>query len=325
MFNTKNLVLEEQDIPSYWVFQYYLNLSEPLTGQDIKLTSIFNPLEKTPSFCIYVDKRIRQYKFKDFSTGKNGNKVDLVKMLFNIEYPEAARKIVKDYNLHVKTNGFKEIDFKPEAKWTVDFIKTRPWNETDSKYWLSFRIGMSILLEYNVKPIEYYNLVKVEEDKVESITIKNNSLYGYFNKTGGVCKIYQPTSNKHKFHKVKQYLQGYDQLKFDKPYLVICSSLKDALCLKGIGYNIEVLAPDSENTMIKAYVIEHLKKKYKKVITLFDNDEAGRHAVEVYEKTYNIYGFVPTICKDISDAMREHGFDKVHAMLKPLLKETLNK
>ena len=312
MFNTKNLVLEEQDIPSYWVFQHYLNLSEPLTGQDIKLTSIFNPLEKTPSFCIYVDKRIRQYKFKDFSTGKNGNKVDLVKML-------------KDYNLHVKTNGFKEIDFKPEAKWTVDFIKTRPWNETDSKYWLSFRIGMSILLEYNVKPIEYYNLVKIEEDKVESITIKNNSLYGYFNKAGGVCKIYQPTSSKHKFHKVKQYLQGYDQLKFDKPYLVICSSLKDALCLKGIGYNIEVLAPDSENTMIKAYVIEHLKKKYKKVITLFDNDEAGLKAVERYANAYKINGFVPTICKDISDAMKLHGFDKVHAMLKPLLKETLNK
>ena len=184
---------------------------------------------------------------------------------------------------------------------------------------------MSILVEYNVKPIEYYNIVKVEKENVESLTIKNNSLYGYFDKAGEVSKIYQPTSNKHKFHKVKQYLQGYDQLKFDKPYLVICSSLKDALCLKGIGYNIEVLAPDSENTMIKAYVIEHLKKRYKKVITLFDNDEAGIKAVNKYAEVYNINGFVPTICKDVSDAMKLHGFDKVHAMLKPLLKETLNK
>tara|TARA_B100000497_G_C7677321_1_gene409285 strand:+ start:879 stop:1877 length:999 start_codon:yes stop_codon:yes gene_type:complete len=325
MFNTKNLVLDEQDIPSYWVFQYYLNLSESLTGQDIKLTSIFNPNERTPSFCIYVDKKIQQYKFKDFSTGRNGNKVDLVKMLFNIEYPEAARKIVKDYNLHIKTNGFKEVEFKPEAKWEVDFVKFRPWNQSDSQYWLSFRIGMSILTEYNVKPIEYYNLVKLESDRVESITIRNTCLYGYFDKAGEVYKIYQPNSSKHKFHKVKQHLQGYDQLKFDKPYLVICSSLKDALCLKGMGYNIEVISPDSENTMIKAYVIEHLKKKYKKVITLFDNDEAGLKAVERYANTYKINGFVPTICKDISDAMKLHGFDKVHAMLRPLLKETLNK
>jgi hypothetical protein len=55
MFNTKNLVLEIDDIPSYWVFQYYLNLSEPLTGQDVKILSVFNPNEKTPSLCIYVD------------------------------------------------------------------------------------------------------------------------------------------------------------------------------------------------------------------------------------------------------------------------------
>ena len=48
-------------------------------------------------------------------------------------------------------------------------------------------------------------------------------------------------------------------------------------------------------------------------------------APDIRQAIYNIYGFVPTICKDISDAMREHGFDKVHTMLKPLLKETLNK
>ena len=146
MFNTKNLVLEESNIPSYWVFQYYLNLPEPLTGQDIKITSIFNPGEKTPSFCIYVDTKINQYKFKDFSTGHGGNKIDLVKMLFDIEYPAASMKIVKDYNTYIKTDGFKEINFKPAAKWNVDFVKTRLWNETDSKYWLSFRIGKSILM-----------------------------------------------------------------------------------------------------------------------------------------------------------------------------------
>jgi hypothetical protein len=325
MFNTKNLVLEESDIPSYWVFQYYLNLPDALTGQDIKLTSIFNPNEKTPSFCIYVDKKISQYKFKDFSTGKNGNKVDLVKMLFGEPYPAAAMRIVKDYNKHIKTNGFKEVEFKPEAKWEVDFVKVRPWNEDDSKYWLSFRIGMSILTEFNVKPIQYYNLVKSNEDQVKALKIEGLTLYGYFDKYGEIYKIYQPSSSKHKFHKVKSHLQGYDQLKFNQPYLVICSSLKDALCLKGMGYNIEVVAPDSENVLIKAHIIEHLKKKYKKVITLFDNDKAGIKAVDRYTEIYKINGFVLTICKDISDAMKEHGFDKVHKHLKPLLKTTLNK
>jgi hypothetical protein len=63
MFNTKNFVIEGSDVPSTWVFQYYLELSERLTGQDVKIVSIFNPNEKTPSFCIYVDKNIMQYRF----------------------------------------------------------------------------------------------------------------------------------------------------------------------------------------------------------------------------------------------------------------------
>ena len=122
------------------MFQYYLNLPETLTGQDIKIKSIFNPNENTPSFCIYVDKSIMQYKFKDFSTGKSGNKVDLVKQMFNIDFPEASMKIITDYNQYVKSSEYKAQSFKPVAKWEVDFIKNRTWTQDDSKFWLQFNI-----------------------------------------------------------------------------------------------------------------------------------------------------------------------------------------
>tara|TARA_R110000782_G_scaffold9851_2_gene31308 strand:+ start:770 stop:1747 length:978 start_codon:yes stop_codon:yes gene_type:complete len=325
MFNTKNIVLDERNIPSTWVFQYYLNLPEQLTGQNIKIKSIFNPNDKTPSFCIYVNETIMQYKFKDFSTGKNGNKVDLVKLMFNIEYPEASRKIVKDYNMFVKTNGVQKIDFKPESKWVINYIKERSWTITDKKYWLSFRIGKTLLDAFNVKPIEYYTLVKENSDKIENLRCGSKWCYGYFDKNGEVYKIYQPFSKKYKFYKAKSYLQGIDQLKYNKPYLVICSSLKDALCLKGMGYNVEVLAPDSENTMIKPHIIEHLKKKYKKVITFFDNDHAGFEAIEKYKDLYGLHGCALPISKDISDSIKNYGLNEVHAILKPLLKQTLSK
>ena len=325
MFNTKNFVIEGQDVPSTWVFQYYLSLPEKLTGQDVKIVSVFNPNEKTPSFCVYVDKTIMQYKFKDFSTGKSGNKVDLVKLIFNLDFPTAMQRIVKDYNTYVRSSEYIEQKFQPQSKWEIDFIKLREWTVTDREYWLSFRIGKTILDTYNVRPIDYYNLIKEEAGEIRKLRIASKYMYGYFDKNKEVYKIYQPHSKSHKFHKVKPYLQGFDQLKFNQPYLVICSSLKDAMCLKSMGYNLEVIAPDSENTMIKPHVVEYLKKKYDKVITLFDNDKAGLHAVDMYAKTYNINGFVPTICKDISDAMVEHGFDKVHAMLKPLLKTLLRR
>ena len=325
MFNTKNIVGEGHDVPSTWIFQYYLDLPEQLTGQDIKIKSIFNPNERTPSFCIYVDKSIMQYKFKDFSTGKSGNKIDLVKLVLNLEFHDAMTRIVSDYNKHVRSSDYIQHKFQPETKWEIDFIKERGWTTEDRKFWLSFRIGQTMLSMYNVKPIDYYNLIKDDSGEIRKLTIGSKWCYGYFDKNGEVYKIYQPYSKKYKFYKAKSYLQGKDQLKFDQPYLVICSSLKDAMCLKSMGYNLEVISPDSENTMIKPHVIEHLKKKYKKIITLFDNDEAGLKAVKRYADAYKINGFVPTICKDISDAMKLHGFDKVHAMLKPLLKETLNK
>ena len=97
------------------------------------------------------------------------------------------------------------------------------------------------------------------------------------------------------------------------------------MCLSSFGYNLEVIAPNSENSVIKPYIIDNLQSKYKRVITLFDNDDAGLKAIDKYKSLYDINGCALTISKDISDAVKAHGFDVVHKHLKPLLKETLNK
>jgi DNA primase len=97
------------------------------------------------------------------------------------------------------------------------------------------------------------------------------------------------------------------------------------MCLDGFGYNIEIIAPDSENTIIKPYIIENLKNKYDKIITLFDNDNAGNNAVTKYKDLYGINGTTLNLSKDVSDSVKEYGFDKVHKELKPLLKEAINK
>jgi hypothetical protein len=43
MLSTKYLVNDYKTVPETWVFQHYCKLSEKLTGQDIKLKSVFNP------------------------------------------------------------------------------------------------------------------------------------------------------------------------------------------------------------------------------------------------------------------------------------------
>jgi 5S rRNA maturation endonuclease (ribonuclease M5) len=325
MLSTKKFVIDIDDVPSYWVFQYYLSLPEKLTGQEIKIRSIFNPTERTPSFTLYVDKRIQQYRFKDFSTGATGSKIDLVQKMFNLNFTQAVNKIIEDYNEYVKDGEIEFITLEPSAKWSIDHVQTREWNSIDAQYWLSYNIGSSMLAEYNVRPVDYFTMVKEQDGKIEQAKFRKHMTYCYFTKDSDPYKLYQPTDPNHKFYNVASHLQGYDQLKYNQPYLVICSSLKDAMCLKSFGYNLEVIAPNSENSMIKPYIIEHLKGKYKNIITLFDNDDAGRQAIQSYVKAYNINGITLTICKDISDAVKEHGIQIIHKHLKPLLKEALNK
>jgi DNA primase len=95
------------------------------------------------------------------------------------------------------------------------------------------------------------------------------------------------------------------------------------MCLKSFGYKLEVIAPDSENTIIKPYIVENLKKKYKKVITLFDNDEAGKKAIQKYKEMYNLDGCTLNNCKDISDAVKQHTAQTINTSLRNLLIQTL--
>ena len=98
MISTKNLIYDLADVPREWVFEHYLNLIEKLTGQNIKIKSVFNTREKTPSMCIYMDKN-NIYKFKDFSSGNGGDSIALVQSLFNLPTRgSASYKIIEDYN-----------------------------------------------------------------------------------------------------------------------------------------------------------------------------------------------------------------------------------
>ena len=318
MISTKNLISDGSKIPSTWVFEFYLDLPERLNGQNVQIKSVFHPTEKTPSMWVFVDQS--QYKFKDFSTGKGGNKIDLIKELFNLDYSKAVFKLTQDYNKFIVEKGeYSESTIKPQGKYKVDGVMVREWNNNDKEFWLQFNIGEDILDEYNVVALEFYDMVK-EDNR---ITIQQPGIYAYWNNAGEVYKIYQPRNKKFKFIKVKPHLQGLDQLKYNQPYLVICSSLKDAMCLKQFGYNLEVIAPDSENTIIKPYIIENLKKKYKKVVTLFDNDAAGHAAVDKYLLHYKIKGTWLDSSKDIADLVKEKGFNDAHKEIKLKLKSIL--
>jgi hypothetical protein len=327
MISTKNIISELKQVPKEWVFEYYLNLKEKLTGQDIKMLSAFNPKDKVPSMFVYFDTTANCYKFKDFSSGNQGDTIALVMYLFNLQGREhAAAKIMNDYSSYLKNNVVvQKTEFKIHDKFKVVDYEMRHWNSLDQEYWMKYKIGSGLLDRYNVVPLEFFTMEKEELDgRVTSFSFKRPYMYGYFRNDGSLYKIYMPKNTDKKFIKVENYIQGTDQLKHDSKYLLITSSLKDLMAFHKLGIsNIEVIAPDSENTMIGEKAMGELSKLYKSIIVLFDNDDPGIKAAERYNIKYGIKHIILPMEKDLSDSVKMHGIDKVREVLFPLLKQVL--
>jgi len=325
MLRTKNIISSIYEVPVEWIFENYLTLPAKLSGQDVKIKSVFNPKDNTPSMFIYHSRTTSKYKYKDFSTGKQGDGIELVKELFFLPKRfDAALKIINDYNEFTLSNGsFNIKQFTIHSKYELHSVQQRNWTESDSEYWTEYKIGSKLLEHYNIQPLESFTLKK---NGTDDIVIRSTKIYGYFRTDGSIYKIYQPLMTDRKFFKVKNYIQGTDQLTYAVPYLVICSSLKDIMAFNKMGFkNAECIAPDSENVMLSKEVVEKLLKRYKKVVTLFDNDQAGITSMIKYNKEFGIRGAHLKLENDLADCIKIHGIDNTREHLQPLLKRTLLK
>lgn len=321
MFKTKDLVHDIKDVPTAWIFEHFCVLKEKLNGQDVKFKSIFNPKERTPSMCIYMDAH-NVYRYKDFSTGKGGSAVDLVKEMTQLSFHKTCQFIIETYNDYVlHNNGGYDIEkFQKASRYKVTSHKIRSWSTQDQYYWTKFNIGSKLLEAHNVKPLESYCMTKDEDE----LCIKGLYIYGYFKEDGTLYKIYQPKTLDKKFIKVTDYIQGMHQCTGEK-HLLITSSLKDVMSIKSLKLSLDVIAPDSENTMLKKDVMEDLKNKYSKIIVMFDFDQAGIEAMQKYKEKYPFIEItVLPMSKDVSDSIKDYGAKEVRNRLVPILAKKLN-
>jgi hypothetical protein len=321
MFNTKDLVHGIKDVPITWIFEHFCKLKEKLIGQDVKIKSLFNPKERTPSMCIYVDKH-NTYKYKDFSTGKGGSAIDLIKDLTQLPFHKTCQVVIEKYNDFVLHNngGYDIGEFKQASRYKVTSHIVRKWSTQDQYFWTQFNIGSKLLEEFHVKPLESYCMTKDDNE----LCIKGLYLYGYFKDDGTLYKIYQPKTLDKKFIKVSNYIQGMHQCTGEK-HLIITSSLKDIMSIKSLKLSIDVIAPDSENTMIKQDMMEELRDKYSKIIVLFDNDEAGIKAMQTYKEKYPFIEItVLPMSKDVSDSIKDFGAKEVRDRLVPILDKKIH-
>ena len=105
--------------------------------------------------------------------------------------------------------------------------------------------------------------------------------------------------------------------------IVICSSLKDALCLWA-NTGIPSIAVQGEGYSISETAINELKRRFDNIYILFDNDEAGKKdGIKLSEQT----GFKNLVLpefkggKDVSDLFKTKGKDEFLKILQSLFQE----
>lgn len=251
--------------------------------------------DKNPSF------RFQWYNgnllYKCFSTNQAGNCIELVAYIEKCSNQEAIQKIANRLNIKNERRVFDTPNFaKKETK--IEVIVHKYYPMSFYTYWMKFGVTKEILDLYDIKPAKEVWL----NDFIASQYKDSSPVIRY--RVNGRYKIYRPFEILYKWlSNTKQYdIFGLTQLPKEGELLIISKAMKDIACWKSLGY--WSIATCSEVVLIPKDVMEDLKKRFKKIIVILDNDEAGITTMNKYISTYSLACYhVPlsTGYKDIAE------------------------
>lgn len=319
MIHLSNVKFDVKDIDPCWVYSHYLNIPlEEFNGGSIKVSTPFKD-EKEPSFIIYY--KDGKLLFRDFSSGKSGDCFNLVQYLlehsqgYKSSLFEAFRTILKDYNKWAMSGGVLTINKLAEKPtYKVVAHEKRLWDTSDQEYWLDYKLGSKILDWGRIHPLSFYTM----SNGTEHFTIRGENIYGYFDKNGDLVKVYQPKNLGFRFTNVKKYIAGSEH---ERGYdtLIIASSWKDALSIWNLGIEVDIHVHNAENNNFEKSYLKDIKKRYRFIMSLLDNDDTGIKAMLKYKEEHGInYCYVP-LKKDIADSVKAYGRAYTRSIVVPII------
>lgn len=292
---------------------------------------ISSPLrpDNHPSFGFYsIDGQ--KIHWTDFATKDKGGTFDLLGKYWGESYNDVLAHVWEDLSKITKTNGYSALG-KPKIVTTKEYssnldlqCKTREWREYDLEYWASFGITLEWLKYADIYPISYKIIIKGE---TRMVFPADKYAYAYVEyKEGKVTlKIYQPFnqkgykwSNRHD----RSVISLWTKVPEFGDRICICSSMKDALCLWA-NTGIPAIAIQGEGYGISDTAVNELKRRYKEVFILLDNDKAGLiDGKKLAEQTGFINLILPKTSqgKDVSDMYYYYGKEYLCNTVMKLLK-----
>lgn len=293
---------------------------------------ISSPLRKDahPSFGLYSNDGKRIY-WVDLATKDRGGIYDLLCQLWHCNYREVLERIQRDFNRF--TSGATIKDYVPCAIQDIETnksnsemeCKVREWRQYDIDYWASYGVPLEWLKYAEVYPISHKIIISngrryvfgadrlayaFVEHKEGKVTLK---IYQPYNKAG------RKWANKHD----RSVISLWSKIPERGERVVICSSLKDALCLWA-NTGIPAIAVQGEGYGMSDTAISELKRRFTNVYILFDNDNAGLvDGKKLSEQTGFANITLPPFVggKDISDLYKSVGKEKFCKTLLYLFEE----
>lgn len=267
-------------------------------------------MDNNPSFGIFSPDGVK-VKYIDFSTKENGDIFNLLMRMWNTSLNEVCARICNDFSKFKGdisvTKSVPTCQVSGIGKHSDSELKckVRDWRDYDIEYWASYGISLQWLKYAEVYPISHKIVIKGGNRMVFGA---DKYAYAYVEHKEGetTLKIYQPF-NKRGFKWANKHDRSIISLWTKVPEygdrICICSSLKDALCLWA-NTNIPSIAIQGEGYGISDTAVSELRRRYKEIYILLDNDEAG---LQDGEKLSKSTGFTNLVlpkeygAKDISD------------------------
>lgn len=302
--------LEELKISDADILSKYLGITQIPCVIQSPLRS-----DNRPSFGLYSPDGTH-INYIDFGTKDKGTTLTLLSKMWNTDTYNTIKKINDEIGLISNSRGIitlNKSNNRVVVKKSVNTdlkCKIREWKDYDIKYWESYGINLKWLKLAEVYPISHKIIVK---DNHSYVFKADKYAYAYVeHKEGKVTlKIYQPFNKKYKWSNKhdKSVISLWTKVPEYGDKICICSSLKDALCLWA-NTGIPSLSIQGEGYSMSKTAIDELKRRYKKIYILLDNDITGLlDGVKLAEET----GFINIILpqfeggKDVSDLMKAKG------------------
>lgn len=254
--------------------------------------------------------------------------------------------VTRDFNL--KSNS-SEFDLsKPKSfnligheidhikKETLIERKLRPFENHDVEFWNQFGIYKEWLQHPAVKvnPISHF-WINNHKGYRKYYADKYAYCFDYFRYNNRYLrKIYQPYSKVKWISNIVSGEGGVCQLwetlpKEGRDLLIVTSSLKDGGTIYCNTFNIfnhnegiYTIAPNNESGFLPDQIIPKLNDRFERIITWFDNDNAGIIAGKKYRDRYGwepIYNPLKFKQKDPSDFRKDYGHREFISLFKYLV------